>query len=133
MAVSEKTIQMRMCFVLSILSPVISHPLPRSSHWRCSIKKDVLKSFSKFTGKHLCLRLSQINLQPQVCNLIKKQTLVQVFFCEFCEISKKSFFHGIPLVAASVIPKIFVLENLKTIKIKQEAMNLKSLRNFIVL
>ena len=36
-------------------------------------------------------------------------------------------------MAAPVVPKIFVLENLKTIKIKQEAMNLKSLRDFVVL
>ena len=25
----------------------------RSSHWRCSVKKSVLKNFVKFTGKHL--------------------------------------------------------------------------------
>ena len=29
---------------------------------------------------------------PQVCNVIKKETLAQVFFCEFCEISKNTFF-----------------------------------------
>ena len=27
---------------------------PRSRHQRCSIKKDVLRNFTKFTGKHLC-------------------------------------------------------------------------------
>ena len=27
----------------------------RSSHRKCSVKKDVLKNFAKFTGKHLCL------------------------------------------------------------------------------
>ena len=26
----------------------------RSSHQRCSVKKGVLRNFSKFTGKHLC-------------------------------------------------------------------------------
>ena len=26
----------------------------RSIHWRCSVKKNVLRNFSKFTGKHLC-------------------------------------------------------------------------------
>ena len=31
--------------------------LPRRSHQSCSIKKDVLKKFTKFTGKHLCQRL----------------------------------------------------------------------------
>ena len=31
----------------------------------------------------------------------KKETLEQVFSCEFCEISKNTFFYRIPLVAAS--------------------------------
>ena len=26
----------------------------KSSHWRCSVKKDVLRNFAKFTEKHLC-------------------------------------------------------------------------------
>ena len=28
----------------------------------------------------------------QACNFIKKEALTQVFFCEFCEISKIAFF-----------------------------------------
>ena len=31
----------------------------------------------------------------------RKETLAQVFSCEFCEISKKTFFYRTPLVAAS--------------------------------
>ena len=31
-------------------------------------------------------------LWPQACNFIKKETLVQVFSCKFCEISKNTFF-----------------------------------------
>ena len=30
--------------------------------------------------------------EPQACNFIKKETLAQVFSCEFCEISKNTFF-----------------------------------------
>ena len=37
----------------------------------------------------------------QVCNFIKKETLAQVFSCEFCEISKNTFLHKTPIVAAS--------------------------------
>ena len=37
---------------------------------------------------------------PQACNFIKKETLAQVFSCEFFEISKNTFFHRTPLVAA---------------------------------
>ena len=29
---------------------------------------------------------------PEACSFIKKETLAQVFSCEFCEISKKTFF-----------------------------------------
>ena len=29
---------------------------------------------------------------PEACNFIKKETLAQVFFCEFREISKNTFF-----------------------------------------
>ena len=29
----------------------------RSSHQRCSIKKGILRNFTKFTGKHLCQSL----------------------------------------------------------------------------
>ena len=47
-------------------------------------KEDVLKNFAKFTGKHLLQR-------PEACNFIKKETLTQVFSCEFCEISKNTF------------------------------------------
>ena len=31
----------------------------------------------------------------------KKETLAQVFSCEFCEISKNTFYYRTPLVAAS--------------------------------
>ena len=35
---------------------------------------------------HACIRA---NLQA--CNFVKKETLAQVFSCEFCEISKNTF------------------------------------------
>ena len=37
----------------------------------------------------------------KACNFVKKETLAQVFSCEFCEISKNTFFHRTPLAAAS--------------------------------
>ena len=56
----------------------------RSSHQRCYLKVGVIKNFVKFTRKHLC--------QGLFFNLIKKETLAQVFSCEFCEIFKNIFF-----------------------------------------
>ena len=60
----------------------------KSSHRRCSVKKDVLKNFAEFTEKHKCqsLFLSE--------SLNKKETLAQVFPCEFCQIFKNPFFTG---------------------------------------
>ena len=46
--------------------------------------------FRKFTGKHVCQSL----FFNKVAGLItvKKETLAQVFSCEFCEIFKDTFF-----------------------------------------
>ena len=65
------------------------------------MKKGVLRSFTKFTGKHLCQSLffnKVAGLRP--APLLKK-ILVQVFFCEFCEISKNTFFTEHPWTTAS--------------------------------
>ena len=49
----------------------------RSSLRRCSIRKGVLRNFAKFTGKHL-----------RQSHSFKKETLAQVFSCEFWKISQ---------------------------------------------
>ena len=43
------------------------------------------------------------SLLPKACNFIKKETLAQVFSCEFCQISKNNFLLRTPLVAASIV------------------------------
>ena len=75
----------------------------RSSRPEVFCKKCVLKNFAKFTVKHLSGVCFLIKLQA--CNFIKKETLAQVFSCEFCETSKYTFSYRTP-VAASVAPKI---------------------------
>ena len=45
------------------------------------MKKSVLRNFLKFIGKHLRQSL-----------FFKKETLAQVFSCEFCEICENTFF-----------------------------------------
>ena len=47
-------------------------------------KNCVLKNFAKFTVKQLC--------QTEACNFIIKETLAQVFSCEFCETFISKFF-----------------------------------------
>ena len=64
----------------------------KSSRPEMFCKKDALKNLAKFTGKHLCQSL-----------FFKKETLAQVFFCEFCEIFKNTFFTEYLWATASVV------------------------------
>ena len=56
----------------------------KSSHQRCSVKKVFLEIHRKTP-------VSPVSPAP-ACNFIKKETLAQVFSCEFCKISKNIFF-----------------------------------------
>ena len=47
------------------------------------------------------LKQSPRGVLYQPCNFTKKEPLAQVFSCEFCKISKNTFFYRIPPVAAS--------------------------------
>ena len=59
---------------------------------RCSVEKvflEILQNLQEIT----CVRVSILMmLQAWACNFIKKETLAQMFSCEFCEISKKTLF-----------------------------------------
>ena len=57
-------------------------------------KKVFLRNFVKFTGKY------QSFFFDKVAGLIKK-TLAQVFYCEFCEISKNIYLREYPWANAS--------------------------------
>ena len=53
--------------------------------------------------ENTCTRVSfLIKLQASGLHLYKKETLAQVFSCEFCEIFKNTFFYRTPLVATFV-------------------------------
>ena len=84
------------------------------NHCKFSVRISVLRNFAKFIGKHLCqslffndvagLRpatLLKKKLWPEACSFIKQEALAQVFPCEFCEISKSTFFTEHLLVTAS--------------------------------
>ena len=65
----------------------------RSSHQRCSVRKVFLEISQN----------SQENICPESLFLITLQVFFcyRFFSCEFCEISKRTFFHRTPLVPAS--------------------------------
>ena len=65
---------------------------PEAVARRCSVKKGILKNFTKFPGKHL--------YQSLFFNKVE-ETLSQVFSCQICEISKNTNFYRTYPVAAS--------------------------------
>ena len=93
-------------------SKVVGYNLFRSSHWRCSIKKGVLRNFAKSTGKHLCQTLffnKIAGLRPLLKHFIKKESLAQIFSCEFCEISKNTIFtEHLRTTASTYLRKDFI-------------------------
>ena len=74
------------------------------------LKKGVLRNFTKFTGKHLCQSLFFNKVAGSACNSIKKETLPQVFFCEFYEISKNTFLQN---TSGRLLPTFLVSMTLK--------------------
>ena len=66
----------------------------RSCRSEVFCREGVLRNFTKFTGKRL--RQSLLFWDKNSLNVE-----AQAFSCEFCEISKNTFLHRTPLVAAS--------------------------------
>ena len=69
---------------------------------RGSVKK-VLLEISQNSQEDTCARVSLLIKSYFNKGFIKKETLAQVFSCEFCEIFKNTFFYRIPPLAASVL------------------------------
>ena len=61
-------------------------------------KRSIISAFSICITVPLILSIqyvlfySNVKQSANFCNFIKKETLAQVFSCEFCEISKNTFF-----------------------------------------
>ena len=70
-----------MIFIISLMSRLLA--CYRNSRLEVFYKKGVLKNFGKFTGK-------------RQCNFINKETLAQVFPCEFSKISQNTFSYRTP-------------------------------------
>ena len=81
--------------IVSLIKVTVSETLQR--------KKFVIKDFfSKcdqiFDEKFIFGAAKNVNIYiPFTWNFIKKETLAQVFSCEFCEISKNTFSYRTPL------------------------------------
>ena len=59
------------------------------------LSKKVFLEISQNSQENTCSRASfliKLQASASACNFIKKEALAQVFFCEFCEISKNTVF-----------------------------------------
>ena len=89
-----------MCFISKALTNI--HSWNSLDYWKWNgnshsdvfWKKGVLRNFVKFTGKHMYKNLF-------FNNFTKKETLAQVFSCQFCKICKNTFCYKTPPVVAS--------------------------------
>ena len=86
--------------------------------------KGVLKNTVKFTGQLLHQSIFLIKLQALTCSLIKKETLLQVFSCEFWEVFKNIFFRedlqGLHLVVVLLLLTFKFCWNLDNSKFDKE-------------
>ena len=74
-----------------LLFEVSEAVVQRSSCPEVFYTNGILKTFAKFTGKHLCQSLF-CNKFADFSPATKKETLTQVFSCGFCKIFKNTFF-----------------------------------------
>ena len=61
------------------------------SHHRCSVKKDILRKFTKFTGKHLRQSLFFNKVAGTACNFIKKRPWHRCFPVNFAKFLRTAF------------------------------------------
>ena len=66
----------------------------------CSVKKVFLETLQ---NSHETPALESLFSEAEACNFIKKETLVQVFSCEFCEFAKNTFSFRTPPMDAFVM------------------------------
>ena len=78
----------------------------RNSRRRCSVRKTVLRNFAKFTGKHLCQRVSFLmKLQASGLQLYEKRNSGKGVFLLILRISKNTFFTEQLWSTASVLSR----------------------------
>ena len=93
---------LKTCFCFWYFLNLFRYVSVRSNHRRWSVKKSVLRNFAKFRGKLMCQSLFSNNV---AC----LETLAQVFFCDFCEISKNtSFTEHLPTTAIVLSPFVII-------------------------
>ena len=97
---------------LTLLFEILIHVAEAVAR-RCSVKT-VLLEISQKSQEYTYARVSFLLKLQAWYNFIKKEALAQVFFCEFCEISKNILFTEHFWAIASDVDKItFALFNIR--------------------
>ena len=89
------------CITRLSLNVIVIAP-NRVQKQKCSVKKVFFKILQN-SQENTCVRVFFFSksCRPQNCSIIKKETVAQVFTCEFCVIFRNTFFYRKPLVAVS--------------------------------
>ena len=78
----------------------------KQSHSNLNGRPEVFFKILRNLQEITCVRVSSFNkVAGAACNFTKKETLAQVFSCEFFKISNNTFFYRTPPVTASVVPR----------------------------
>ena len=87
----------------------------RNSRPEVFCKKEVFLEVSQNSQENTCARVSFLIKMPAACSFIKKETVTQVFSCEFGKFSKNTFSYRTPSVAASASLILFLLHKTTSI------------------
>ena len=89
---------------------IIMKTYSKSNHRRCSIKK-VSLNISRNLQENTCVKASFLLKLHEA--FIEKETLAQVFFCEFCDIFKNPFLtENLRVTASDLRMQVVVICNL---------------------
>ena len=68
-------------------------------------------------------------IQPEACNFIEKETLAQVFSCEFCETPTSNISYKTPPVTASILSQLALVVR-KYLRIQCKVISLEDQINY---
>ena len=109
--IGHKTIFFFFIGVLILISCSRIPPRAEAVARRCSVKKVFLEILQN-SQENICARVSfLIKSQSWACSFIKKETVAQMFYCEFCKVSKNTFSYRTHTVAvsASILFRLLLL------------------------
>ena len=89
----EKKTKTTSTLVTTFFKPLSSDRQATEAASRGVLWEKVFLEISQNSQENTCVRVSfLIKLQAKTCNFTKKETLAQMFFCKFSDISKKTLF-----------------------------------------